>query len=247
MITRRAALAAAGMGAAALYLPSNVRAAGAQAPRLEEFFAGVHTSDVALSPDGTRISVLRTERADGKSKSFIDIIETANPSKVRNTIPLGEHEADYTEWANEERLLVWLTFDLTPKGEPPNSVLSRRLFSVKDDGTKPALLFDNRNAALSWVADLGRIIDLTLDDPKHVLMMSWDINKSRQALFRVNVENGDAALIEYGDPRTYFWYLQDGVPVVRLDTDRSGRTIKVLARAKGETGWKLVFARSGAS
>jgi dipeptidyl aminopeptidase/acylaminoacyl peptidase len=238
MFTRRAALALAGFGAGSLLLGGRAYAA-AGAPALAEFFEPPQATDVALSPDGTRISVLRTERKDGKVRSFIDILEASDPSKVRNTIPLGDREADYTEWANEERLLVWLTFDVSPKGKP-GTIFSRRLFSVKDDGTKPALLFDNRNAALSWVGDMGRIIDLTLDDPKHVLMMSWDSAKARQALFRVNVENGDAHLIEHGDPRTFFWYVQDGQPMLRLDSDRRGRTVKVLARAPGEDDWKLV-------
>lgn len=238
MFSRRT-LFAHGAGAALLLAGAKDLKAQAVTPYgIEDFFRKSSVTDVALSPNGTHISILRNETVDGARLALLDIVDAADPAKLINRIRLGEHEADYAEWASEERLLVWLTFDVSPR-EEPKSMYIRRVIAVKADGTGAVPLFGNQWKAMSYVFDLGTIVDMMPGDPDHVLMMAFDAGRSRQTLYTVSLLTGEAVVLEYGEFSTYRWYTQGGTPMIRLDAERKGTVAKVMVRAPGEDGWKL--------
>ena len=241
MISRRDTLIGAGIGAGALLGLLGVGTAEAAGPTgyaPEDFFRPPTTSDAALSPAGGRVAVLHADKTGAVVQSYMDIIDLGRPEAPPRRIPLGNHEASEVAWASETRLLVWVTYNVAPKGMPDEYI--RRVISIRDDGTQPVLLFQNRGKAVFYVHDLGRLIDDLPDDDDNVLMMAFDVNKEMPALYRVNVNTGDAVVMEYGIPRTNRWFTQNGMPMVRLDGSSDESLVKVLARPPGASEWKMV-------
>ncbi len=237
MISRRHTLI--GGGALAALLPS-VMAQGADAAgyRAEDFFRPRTTSDAALSPSGGRVAVLHAEKTGAVLQSYMDIIDLAHPDAPPRRIPMGNHEASAVSWASESRLLVWVIYNVAPKNMPDEFI--RRVISIRDDGSQPVLLFQNRGKAVFYVNDLGSLIDALPDDDDNVLMMAFDMSREYQTLYRVDVNTGAATVVEYGGPRTQRWYTQGGLPMIRIDGSSDESVVKVLAREPGATEWKNV-------
>lgn len=235
MLTRREAAA---LGAAAAMLGGD--RASAQQPGFKpaDFFAAKTTADVALSPSGDRIAVLGCETRAKGVFSYIDIFDARDPAKPAQRVPLGAHEGAQVEWANETRLLIWVIFEIRIRNRPVQYI--RRVIALSDDGSKPVVLFGNRNASLVYVYDLGTMIDTLPDEPDWVLMSAFDAHHNAPTLYRVNVNTGQSVVLEYGELRTGFWFTQNGVPMVRLDGTPGGSVTRVMARAPGEQSWKLV-------
>lgn len=230
----------AGLGGLA-FLESFERArAQAPAPNLEDLFSPPSTADVALSPSGNRIALLRNARTAKGVRSWVELLDARDPAGPRKTLNLGDSECSGIEWAHETRVMVWVVYDVTRKGFPPETI--RRIVTLADDGTHPAAMFGTRGTALEYIHDLGAVIDMLPDDPDYVLMQANEPQRGLPALFKVNVNTGVATVLEYGDARTVDWLTQDGVAMIRRDSDRHGSQIRVLARAPGETAWKFIGA-----
>ncbi|MFL5296453.1 MAG: alpha/beta hydrolase family protein [Phenylobacterium sp.] len=140
-------------------------------------------------------------------------------------------------WANETRLLIWVVYNVTHKGYETEEIV--RVVGVNDDGSNPAVMFGNRGASLEYIHNLGAVIDPLPDDSDHVIMAAGEPTRGLLALYKVDVNNGEAVVLEYGVPRTATWLTQKGVPMIRLDNDRSYGT-RIMARAPGESEYKFV-------
>ena len=232
----------AGAGGAALLNAVGAGRAFAQAPPdLEALYAPPSTADVALSPSGDRIAILRNRTtAKGVVQSWIEIADARDPAGPRTSLNLGDHETNGISWAHETRLMVWVVYDVRRKGFPPESIV--RVITLADDGTKPAVMFGNRGGSLQYIHDLGTVVDSLPGDPDNVLMRAWEPQRGLPGLYRVNVNTGAATVVEYGALRTGTWLTQDGTPMIRLDADRRGSMVRIMARARGETDWKFVHA-----
>jgi dipeptidyl aminopeptidase/acylaminoacyl peptidase len=195
------------------------------------------TVSSSLSPSGKRVAVLRNKYTAQGVVSWLDIIDAENPTAPAKVVPLGEHGASGAVWANETRLLIWVVYNVTHKGFETEEIA--RVVALNDDGTAPAVMFGNRGTSLEYIHDLGRVIDELPDDPDHVLMAAPEPTRGLMALYKVDINTGDAVVVEYGAPRTYNWLTQDGVARIRFDDDR-GAGSRIMARAPGESDWKFV-------
>ena len=235
MSTRREIIA----GAAAAVLAGSLggRAAWAQAPPpgLDEFYLPPATAAAALSPAGRRAAVLRNRVTEGGVEASIDIVDTAHPTLPPTNLKLGAHAASSLVWVNEKRLLVWVAYDVARKGEPPQSLV--RVVGLDADGGRPAVMLGERDAA-QQVGDLGKIVDLLPDDDDHILMLAWEPIRGLPALYKVDVNNGSASVLEHGVLRTYNWLTQDGVPLIRLDGDGRDVVTHIMLRGAGDSGWR---------
>lgn len=242
MSTRRELIA----GAALAVLAAGLRAPAATAqtagplkpPSLDEFYVPPFTADTALSPSGKRAAILRNRVTSRGTEASIDIIDTANPSQPPRTLKLGQHEANLVIWANETRLLVWVVYDVTHKGYEHEGIV--RVIGLNDDGTNPAVMFGNRGSALQEIHDLGKVIDLLPDDEDNILMLAWEPLRGLPALYKVDVNDGSAVVLEYGALRTYRWLTQNGRAMIRLDGDRRDVVTHIMSRGPGEADWKPV-------
>ncbi len=246
MTTRRDLIAGAGLMALAVGLGAG-RAWGqaadtAAAPSIDEFYAPPSTADTALSPNGKRIAVLRNRvNPKGYTDSFIEIVEVEQPNVPRKVVKLGRNQASQVRWANDTRFLVWMVFDVTKRGHSTEKIV--RVISLDDEGGLAAVLFGDRGENLTYVHDLGGIVDMLPDDPNHVLMVALEARHGGlPALYRVDVRDGHAGVLEYGSAGTITWHTQDGVAMLRLDADKHGSGVRMMARAAGERDWKFVRA-----
>ena len=58
--------------------------------------------------------------------------------------------------------------------------------------------------------NLSRVVDITPNDPDHIVMAAW--NRDSTDLFQVNVNTGLATPLAYGRSNTIGWDTEDGRP-----------------------------------
>jgi len=244
MLTRRAMLAA---GAAA---PLAARAQGATPipPTLDELLREPQVHDAAISPDGEQLAILRTQAKDGKTSAFVTLSRMADLSAQPAVALIGEQSASHVEWANNERLLIWITYRKDDNGQPYGlwfydtfvPIPVKRVISVDLKGQDPVVMFAGSRSVLRRGFDASRVVDYLKDDPRHVLMQAWNDGRGAYGLFRVDVYTGAAELVEQGVAATDFWLTQGGVPMLRMDSNSRGTVGWVYGRAPGEKDWKLI-------
>jgi dipeptidyl aminopeptidase/acylaminoacyl peptidase len=215
-------------------------------PTVEELLRDAEVLDTALSPDGTRVAILIRKTFAKKSFAQILFYETS-AGKTAKPVGLGDLDVEQVEWANEDRLLVWLRFDKNSDGRTSGLTVYdtfvpipvRRILSIGADGKNEVILFANQKGVLKRQFNLSNVIDLMHDEPRLILMQMWDTQAEVEALYRVDVYTGEATLVERGRQATTGWFTQRGVPVIRYDANARGTMITIYVRAPGETEWKL--------
>ncbi|HYE45780.1 MAG TPA: alpha/beta fold hydrolase [Caulobacter sp.] len=231
-------------------------------PSLDELFKPAGLLDTALSPDGAQIACLRVVREEvpnpvkvrgqpktiTKSTAFVVLNRSADLGAKPTYVRVGEFEVEQVEWASDSRLLIWVNLRADAKGNLfgmqygdvfyPFPV--RRVLSVGVDGASPVVLFGNQPKAVKREFDLGNVVDRLPKEDDYVLMQKWESSRDCYGLYRVNVVTGEAQLAELGERATDGWYIQDGNPVLRFDSNARGTSFSVYGRAPGEERWKLI-------
>jgi dipeptidyl aminopeptidase/acylaminoacyl peptidase len=216
-------------------------------PTLDELMQKPLVRDAALSPDGSRVAVLREQREGDKRLAYLRMSKVEDLDGDPVQVLLGDFEVEQVEWASNDRLLIWLLFDKSVDGNPTGvwiydtfvPVSVRRVMAIGADGKNEVALFANQKQTMRRDFDLGQVVDMTPDDPDHVVMQIWDYPHACWALHTVNIYTGEASELERGVADTDGWFLQNGVPVLRYDSNVSGTAVRVYARAPGETKWTL--------
>ena len=105
-------------------------APAARPPGLDELLQPLVTIDASMSPDGTRLAVLRARYVGGKRSALIHILSADNPKAPPYEIIIGDNDVIGIDWANEGRLMVTLRFDKTPDGKPTGIMRYNKIFPV---------------------------------------------------------------------------------------------------------------------
>lgn len=246
MFTRRMLITAAAV--TPFVARSSMAAETVTPPSIDEMLKDSEVLDVALSPDGGRIAILIQRTVNGIRDAWIQFDDLDHPAKTPpRPTHLGDASVRQIEWANEERLLVWVDVHKGANGKPTGLMFDgelikipvRRIMAINADGTSPVILFANQSTALRKSFDLSRVVDTMQSDPRSILMQQWDATRDVECLYRVDVYTGDAVLVERGGTATTGWFTQDGVPVIRYDSNMRGTVVSIYVRAPGETEWKL--------
>jgi dipeptidyl aminopeptidase/acylaminoacyl peptidase len=214
-------------------------------PSVEALMARRSLQDVALSQDGARVAVLGIKRQAEERSAFVMIFDTAQLSAPPVAVPVGDCEVRRVEWANNDRLLIWVSLDKDKDGETTGvhwkgEILkrsTRRIIAVDRDGKNQVLLFGNQDNSLKLIRELSTVVDFTTDDPRAILMQAWNVQYRVNALYKVDIYTGVATLMETGAKETDDWTTQAGVPVLRFDSNRF--TTSVYTRAPGTKGWRF--------
>lgn len=248
-LSRRAILSGAAVAAAVAALPTRGRAQPVSPHGLSEFFDPEAYTHGALSPSGATVALIRYEGENDARRAFVEVIDAADITGPRRRVPIGPHEIEALEWANEERVLVRLLVDAEAsiRGSARSRLIqaetytirSRRVVSIDVNTGDSAMMFENTGARVRTSLDLGWIVDLLRNDPDHVLMAAWE-SSGVLALHRVHIHDGDAEMVERGARGTFGWHTQDGVAVIRRDINARGNVERVHARAPGEREWRFV-------
>jgi dipeptidyl aminopeptidase/acylaminoacyl peptidase len=255
MVSRRTFLAGAlgaASGAAALGGGGAAHAASlfgsrniAQPPPLSDFFRRPLVGDAALSPMGSRVALLgQAAPAPGAPlEAFIQCFDAGAPEAPPHRIPLPDLEAVSIDWASEDRLLLWVIAS-KQLARPPKAAAEdatyRRVIAINPDGSDPVILFENSAGSRAANLNLTRIVDGLADEPDHILMTAWDPEFQVAALYKVDVRNGRADLLERGGASTVNWRCQGGEAVLRYDMDREGRVVSLMTRSPGDSKWRLL-------
>jgi len=132
MITRRRLVALAAAGPVAFAgvpaLAAEV-ASGAAPPTLEDLTREAVVLDAALSPTGDRIALLREQREGDRRLSYVLLAKVAD---MRAAPPIqaviGDYDVHRVQWASNDRLLVWFSFDKTADGRKTGIRAGARLY-----------------------------------------------------------------------------------------------------------------------
>lgn len=217
-------------------------------PSLDELLRKPELNDVALSPDGTLLAVLRQQTRDGKRKAFFELRKTADIEGKPSTVPLGDFDVDSLVWASDDRLLINVSFDKDASGKKTGlwygdtfvPIPVRRVVSASLDGRSAALLFNNHQNRLNNFFDLSEIVDMLPGDKTRILMKSYDSERRVIALYHVDIVTGAATLFERGMLNTFGWAVKDGIPVLRYDISPRRSILSVYSRPVGETEWTKI-------
>ena len=248
MLTRRSMIA---VGAAAPALaPAAARASGAAPvpPTIDELLKAPYVHDAAISPDGEQLAILRTQVKAGKTTAYVALSRMADLTAQPAIALIGEQDVRAVEWANNDRLLIWITFYRDDKGVPYGvwfyntfvPIPVRRVISVDLKGQDSVVMFAGAKGLLKQGFDTSQVVDFLKDDPRAILMQAWNDSRGSYGLYRVDVYTGEATLMEQGGAGTQSWLTQGGVPMLRMDTNPRGTIGWIYGRAPGETEWKLI-------
>jgi dipeptidyl aminopeptidase/acylaminoacyl peptidase len=249
-LSRRRLLAAGLLAPPAASATAAFAQAGAAptAPSFEELLRPSVVAGAALSPDGTRVAVLRQRWTGEKRAALIHVLPADNLKAAPVQIDLADNKVVDIAWANESRLMVTIRYDKTADGKPTGlprygkifPIPVTRLLFIGADGSRPTLAFIADTAATDLVFNLATVVDHLERDPDHILMQRWDRIQNRPGLFKVNVNTGLSTPVEFGERATDWFVAQDGLAVLRYDSNQRQTVFTMYARAPGEDKWKLV-------
>ena len=183
-----------------------------------------------LSPDGTHIAAL--EPVDGRFALVVRAV--AVPEKTIVAFRDRDANIDGFRWATATRLLVTESFPGVRLGIP---TIETRLIGVNSDGTHRASLPEQHGR---WTPQIGTdIVAAPASDPIHILM-NVDREKGRgTSVYRVDIENGQADLVEPGTGLTVGW-LADAAGVIRARFDDDGPWRETWVRSNANEPWRLM-------
>ncbi|MBX3704083.1 MAG: S9 family peptidase [Steroidobacteraceae bacterium] len=212
----------------------------AQAPAphsVEELLRATAIRDVALSPDGERLAIAGRFGDSRDVVAVLDLDRFDQPDGVRK-LAIGRegwHTPLWVMWASDKRLLVGLRVGI----DSGYLVAGRQVQAIDPDGGNSIELFAGAKFGARRGLDLSRVVDLTPQDPDHVVMAAW--NRNTYDLFRVDVRDGRATLMTRGRASTIGWETESGDAALRYDVNRRGTEVRIHGRdADDPEDWSLV-------
>lgn len=187
-------------GAQAPATPADIPAAAfAQLPLI---------SGAALSPDGNYVSYLRP--VDGRRHLIIQKIASDERPVVMP--PLKNLEYDWARWANDERLVVSLSYSAR---RVFTETLETRLIGVNRDGTNIEFIIKpgERSKTGSRLSKVKlpppqfqhNVIDWLPEEPNHILVSLDEDSDGREEVRKVNILDGDHDVVRDGTRGVQGW------------------------------------------
>lgn len=221
-----------------LALPAWLAAAETPKPHaVEELLRPSVIRDVALSPDGSRLALAGKFGGQDNIVAVIEIERFEDPSGVRK-FSFGEPgwiTPLWVLWANDRRLLVAMRVGI----DAGPFIAGRQVQAIDPDGSNPVTLFSGTPLGARHALDLSSVVDITPDDPDHVIMQAW--NRNSNDLFQVDINTGAATRLVRGRSSTLGWETEGGTPALRYDVNRRGTELRVYGRdALDPEEWSLI-------
>ena len=224
--------------------PATVAPAASGPPSVDEFLREPVLLGASMSPNGRNLAVLREVRDSGGRVAYVALTDLSNRQAAPRRVVLGDIDVQDINWANDDRLLISLrqarSLDYVPTGSFISQTYDtsiRRLVSIGLDGQSMAMMFGERSRFQRTNFDLAMVVDYLANDPAHILMQAFDPEHGVWALYKVDVATGESALHEMGAVNTATWSCNNGVPVLRWDTNNRGTVWTLLGRSPGATEW----------
>lgn len=192
-------------------------------PRLpvETFFNKPAISSISFSPDGKRIAC-RIPYEHRLNLAVIDL-ESGKKQLITN---FKDKEVGSIFWASNDRLLFQIDID----GEEAPGV-----YAVDRDGSNPVVLVKGgrEGGGLNW--RFGGLLRRLENDPKNVLVLSYEKQVSLPDVARMNLRSGAITVVTPNREGISGWLL-DRNNEARIGISQAENRYRVLHRPPGSTG-----------
>ncbi len=191
---------------------------------------------VTLSPNGQFYGSV--QRSDGKQYAVIREIDGDSEPVAFN---FNKVSIDWIAWARDDRVLIGYSLLVEIKFLDIHIFFGgARVLAADRDGQNTVVLFKGEPSVVAGNFNLSAVTHMLPDDPSHILMPAFD-SDDRLGVWRVNVDTGDAALIEKGSSRTGGWFAdRNGRPRIRIDSNKRGTYLHLFS-ADSRTGqWRKI-------
>lgn len=220
-------------------------------PDIESFFLTPEHGGLAVSPSGKFLAF-----PDYSNRHHELVIFNLKTKSEVKRVDMNSRKLNWVKWATEDRLLIGVTYYIRgyikEQGKKRDadgtiSALQRvnmhRVMALDRDGGNRIFLFDKAKQSMQRYVGLAEIEDTLPSDPGHILMPAYD---KKYGLWKVNIKTGDLKKVESGTARTYDWKTNhEGIAVVRYDSFKKGKIIKIFVRTPGQKEWQpLVKVRT---
>jgi dipeptidyl aminopeptidase/acylaminoacyl peptidase len=235
---------------AGLLLVCSAGPAGAQTPSIEDFTGKVDVSSVTLSPDGSAIASLR-HRPD---RDELIVLDRANNQAtiLLSAFDQVNEELNWVAWKDDNRLLIGVTAMVIIHARAATGSRARqdfeetipvqRVVALNRDGSNRVVLFEGQQRRMASLLASTRLVDTLLSDPENVLVSTY--GNTGYALFRVNVNNGNAREVASGSWDTFEWVTDStGAPVLRFDRLSGNQGYRAFRRSGNR--WEQAFEERG--
>lgn len=210
-------------------------------PSLDAYLADPVFSDAVLSPDGRFLAIVQTDAVSAVLVTDLSAHKTIPVmALMKKGATIKGLSVDWIEWKSNDRLLLGMTlFDVEREGgRPDGDIISWRygrfIVAMDRDGKNAVQLLKGG----FWNSDRGvnvSLLDRLRKDPDHILAVAPKVGGD-PAVWKVNINTGEAQLIESGDDSTVAWRTDvDGDVVARYRASSSG--VWIDGRAPGQTNW----------
>jgi dipeptidyl aminopeptidase/acylaminoacyl peptidase len=190
-----------------------------------------------ISPNGKHVAVGTRE---GKQMFVLMYDIDAQQETLKAFSIPADVEVDWVDWANDDRLLIGLSKPSTERwmGTTYDTTISR-VIAVNRGGGNVTVLFANARK-FRTTRDLSGILHRLPDDPKAVLMAATG-KDDKFNVYRVNVDDGRAELVQRGNVHTVEWLTdRAGVPRIRWDYRPRRDRIEAYARKGDSEDWDQI-------
>lgn len=204
------------------------------APTLEDYMRDSEIRGITLSPDGSKLALIRRLDKRNYRLYVLDITSDYKPLSAMNE-PSGM-EMTRVSWLNDGRLGV--TLKKKKREGRRYGYRSRRLMMMDVDGSNATPAFTDRKSLSYENYSLARITSTLPNFPDHILMNAWD---GVPCVFRVNINDGTSEKVTCGGLRTYaFRVNSQGEPNLRIDYKWRSRKVTILSFNPEKKHWRKV-------
>lgn len=195
-----------------------------------------------LSPSGRYLLVIqRADTPNNRDFALIFDLENSATHPV-SRVSFGEYRVMSAQWVSDDYFILdtsgtVLLQRTEERGLRLDYSLPRARRTVSINRERAALQAELAFASRGSLHAYGdQIVDWLPDDPHHVLLSRYE--SGRRNLYRVNVEDGESAVVETGERETLAWYAIGGTARVRVDISNSGRSFVYFTRDGSNGRWR---------
>lgn len=212
---------------------------------VDDFFSSPDFAGAKLSPSGRYVAMVQSN--DTHRLIAVHDVQTDEIKSIMSVGVKDGYYFDWLAWKGDDRLLVGTTIlqikwaGGRENGELRSFKFGRTVFSIDRDGKASTVLFKDAEGVSRRGRAFAAMLDPLPRDPDHVLMMA--MKGGALSVWRANIHNGEADLVEAGNGDTVGWSVDsNGAVVVRVDQrgDSSRGWTRIYGRAPGATEWSEI-------
>ncbi len=205
-------------------------------PRAFDFVKRPNVGKVSLSPSGKYFAA-----AHRKGRLHYAVIYDISGKKDPTVLNFNNSTIDWISWGRDDRLLIGYSLLVAFQIADIRIFFGgARVLAANTDGENPTVLFGGEPSVAAGNFDLSAVLHLLPNDPQHILMPAFD-DKDRLGVWRVNIDTGDATIIEKGNAKTAGWFVDNaGSPRIRIESNKRGDYLNLFAANSSTGEWRKI-------